>query len=137
LASEGSVHYQKWPVHCLQGSRGAEYHPSLEQGLIQKEFLKGTQNKDDGYSAFEATNANLAEYLKEKGVDELYVGGLATDYCVKASALDSVKHGFKTAVILDAVKAVDVKPGDGENALREMGKAGIRLIPSADPSLFF
>src|SRR5579859_2188035 len=84
-----TVHFQKWPPHCIQNSRGAEFHPGLETAKIQETFLKGTYNRDDGYSAFEATSNDLEKYLREKGVMELYVTGIATDYCVKASALDA------------------------------------------------
>jgi nicotinamidase/pyrazinamidase len=129
---QGSVHYDKWPIHCLQGTRGAEYHPSLNRGGIHQELFKGTSNKDDGYSAFEATNLNLESFLKTKGVTELYIGGLATDYCVKASALDAVRLGFKTMVFTDAVRAVDANPGDGEKAFEEMRNKGINLIHSSE-----
>jgi nicotinamidase/pyrazinamidase len=129
---EGSVHYQKWPVHCLQGTAGADYHPDLIKAGIHQELFKGTDNKDDGYSAFEATNIDLDAFLISKGVTDLYIGGLATDYCVKASAIDAAKHGYLTFVILDAIRAVDVKPGDGERALEEMGRVGIRVITSAE-----
>ncbi|HLA68972.1 MAG TPA: nicotinamidase [Bacteroidota bacterium] len=127
-----TVHFQKWPVHCVHNSRGAEFHPGIHDVRIQQVFLKGTGDRDDGYSAYEATNLNLEQYLKEREIDELYVAGLATDYCVLASSLDSVKRGFKTYVVTDAVAAVNLKPHDGENALREMKKQGIVLIESRD-----
>jgi nicotinamidase/pyrazinamidase len=125
-----SVHFQKWPPHCVQNTKGAAFHPQLAEGKIQKVFLKGTGNKDDGYSAYEATNLDLDQYLKSRGVTELYVTGLATDYCVKASAIDAVKKGFKTVVVTDAVAAVDVNAGDGEKALKDMAAAGVRLVSS-------
>lgn len=127
-----TVHFQKWPPHCVQGTTGAEFHPQLRSGRIQKVFLKGTGNKDDGYSAYEATNEDLAQYLKSKGVTELYVTGLATDYCVRASALDAIEAGFRTFVVTDAVAAVNVHPDDGEKALDEMKRAGIQLVTSAE-----
>ena len=127
-----TVHFQKWPVHCVSSTPGAEFHPQLQQGKIQQVFLKGTGNKDDGYSAFEATNLNFIEYLKQKQVTELYVTGLATDYCVRASALDAAKAGFKTYVVTDAVAAVNVKPGDDKKALDEMKQAGVALVSSSD-----
>jgi nicotinamidase/pyrazinamidase len=126
-----SVHFKRWPPHCVQNTKGAEFHPDLKNEKIQETFLKGTHNKDDGYSAFEATSVDLEKYLRQKGVDELYITGLATDYCVKASALDAVKKGFKTFVVEDAVAAVDVKPGDGEKAIQKMRQAGITLIHSS------
>jgi len=126
-----TVHFQEWPVHCLRDTPGAEFHPDLNKEKINEVFLKGTENKDDGYSAFEATNKRLKEFLKEKGVEELYVAGLATDYCVKASALDAVKNGVKTFVVADAVRGVDVKPGDSERAITEMKKNDIQFVTSA------
>lgn len=127
-----SVHFQKWPPHCVQNAPGADFHPQLETPKIQQVFLKGTGNKDDGYSAFEATNLDLSNYLKSKAVTELYVTGLATDYCVKASALDAVKDGFKTYVVEDAVAAVNVNPDDGRDALDELSRAGVNLITSSE-----
>ena len=128
---EKSVHFQLWPSHCVQGTPGAEFHPQLRSEKIQQVFLKGTRDKDDGYSAFEATNLDLAEYLSSKGVTDLYVVGLATDYCVKASAIDAVKKGFAAYVVTDAVAAVNVKPDDGRDALGEIQAAGVTLLPSS------
>jgi len=127
-----TVHFQKWPPHCVHNSRGAEFHPDIHDVGIQQVFLKGTGDRDDGYSAYEATNLNLEQYLKDHKVNELFVVGLATDYCVKASALDSVKRGFKTFVVTDAVAAVNLNPQDGENALRGMKDEGVVLIESKD-----
>jgi nicotinamidase/pyrazinamidase len=101
---------------------------------IQQVFLKGTGNRDDGYSAYEATNLDLKQFLKEQGVTEIYVTGLATDYCVRASALDSVKNGFKTYVVTDAVAAVNLQPDDGTKALEELRSAGVTLVPSTNLS---
>ncbi len=126
-----TVHFKKWPPHCVQGTVGAEFHPALDASPIQKVFLKGTYNRDDGYSAFEATNADLGEYLKENGISDLYVTGLATDYCVKASALDAVKRGFQTHVVEDAVAAVNANPGDGLQSLEEMERAGVHRTVSS------
>jgi len=125
-----SVHFKKWPVHCVQNTKGAEFHPMLSAGRIKKVFLKGTRNKDDGYSAFEATSEDLEQVLRQHGVTDLYIAGLATDYCVRASALDAINRGFRTYVVTDAVAAVNVKPGDGDNALVEMQRAGAILISS-------
>lgn len=127
-----TIHFQKWPVHCVHNTRGAEFHPGLNDVGIQQVFLKGTKDRDDGYSAYEATNLSLEAYLRERGVDELYVTGLATDYCVKASALDSVRCGFKTYVVTDAVAAVNVNPDDGARALEEMKASGVVLVRSSD-----
>jgi nicotinamidase/pyrazinamidase len=127
-----TVHFKKWPPHCVQNTPGADFHPKLNASRIKKIFLKGTRNKDDGYSAFEATSADLGEFLRKENVTDLYVVGLATDYCVKASALDADKNGFETFVVEDAVTAVNVKPGDGEKALEEMAHAGVTLINSSE-----
>ena len=126
-----SVHFQHWPPHCVQNTRGSEFHPKLQSKNIQQVFLKGTRDKDDGYSAFEATNLDLNEYLKSKGVTELYLAGLATDYCVKASAIDAAKKGFRAFVVTDAVSAVNVKPDDGQRALEVMQAAGVTLVDSS------
>ncbi len=127
-----TVHFKKWPPHCVQGTPGAEFHAGLNAKKIQKVFLKGTRNKDDGYSAFEATSDDLAGVLQKQGVTDLYVTGLATDYCVRASALDAVRRGFHTIVITDAIEAVNVNPGDGKKALDEMKAAGVELKTSRD-----
>jgi nicotinamidase/pyrazinamidase len=127
-----SVHFKKWPPHCVQNSNGAEFHPQLATNGINEVFLKGTRNKDDGYSAFEATSDDLEKVLREKKVDDIYICGLATDYCVRASALDATKKGFRTFVVIDAVEAVNVKPEDGAHALEEMRRRGITLVSSRD-----
>jgi nicotinamidase/pyrazinamidase len=132
-----TVHFQKWPVHCVHNTKGAEFHPQLDSLKIRQVFLKGTGNKDDGYSAFEATNLDLAGFLKEKGVTELYVAGLATDYCVRASAIDASKLGFKTFVIEDAIAAVNVSPGDDRKAIDEMKAAGATIVHSGKLHLEF
>lgn len=124
-----TAHFKKWPAHCVRDTKGAAFHPGLDDGKIQKIFYKGTGSKDDGYSAFEATNADLAEYLKKKGVTDVYVAGLATDYCVKATALDARRLGFNTYVIQDACRAVDKKKGSAQ-AITEMTKQGISTITS-------
>ncbi len=123
-----TVHFQKWPPHCIQNTYGAEFHKELNINGIDKIISKGTGNKDDGYSAFETTDIDLAEFLKENKIEETYFTGLATDYCVKASALDSVKNGFKTFVIEEAVRGVDLHPGDVQKAKAEMVEAGIKII---------
>jgi nicotinamidase/pyrazinamidase len=125
-----TVHFKKWPPHCVQNTPGSDFHPALQASKIKKIFLKGTKNKDDGYSAFEATSDDLAGFLRKNEVTDLYIAGLATDYCVKATALDADKNGFETFVVEDAVAAVNVKPGDGEKALKAMAHAGITLIDS-------
>jgi len=127
-----SRHFKAWPVHCVQGTNGAEFHPALESKRIGQLFLKGTGIDDDGYSAFEATSADLEVYLKQHKVDELYVVGLATDYCVKHSAIDAARRGLRTIVVTDAVAAVDVHPGDGDRAIEDMKAAGVEFVSSRD-----
>ena len=129
---EDSVHFEKWPVHCVAETKGAEFHPLLKTGNIDTVLLKGTQNKDDGYSAFEATNISLAHYLHEKKIANLYICGLATDYCVKASAIDASNEGFHTYVITDAIAAVNLQPGDDKKALQKMYLNGCILVESKD-----
>jgi nicotinamidase/pyrazinamidase len=129
-----SIHFEKWPPHCLQNSHGADFNPDLKTEKIQEVFNKGTRNLDDGYSAFEATNLNLEEYLKEKGMEQLYIAGLATDYCVKNTVLDACKLGIETYVVVDAVKAVNLSAGDDKKALKQMDEAGCKLIYSNEIS---
>jgi len=128
---EKSVHFDQWPVHCVKNTHGAEFHPDLNLKIIQKIFLKGTGNRDDGYSAFEATE-DLVAYLKSKEITSIYVCGLATDYCVKVSALDAVKTGFKVFLITDAIKGVEVKPGDVARTLEEIKNAGVVFVLSEE-----
>lgn len=123
-----SIHFKKWPVHCVENSHGAAFHPDLNTKNIQQVFFKGTGNRDDGYSAFEATNLNLEEYLKQRNVDDLYIVGLATEYCVKESALDAVRNGLHTFVIKEAIKGVHQHEGDEEKALKEMKLKGVKLL---------
>jgi len=119
-----------WPVQCAAGSPGAEFPPALERARIAKVVSKGFDPELEAYSAFDRTD--LAGYLREQGVRRLFVGGLATDYCVRASVLDARREGFEVVVLEDAVGAVDVQPGDGERALAEMQAAGARLAETSE-----
>ena len=125
-----TVHFEKWPPHCIAGTFGADFHPNLITDKIDLKLLKGTGNKDDGYSAFEATNVSLIDYLHENQITDLYVCGLATDYCVKATVLDALENGFHTYVLTDAVAAVNMEKGDDTKALNEMYRKGCTLIES-------
>ncbi len=125
---EDSIHFVRWPKHCVKDSYGAEFHPGLNTEKIRFTFLKGTGDKDDGYSAFEATNKNLLKYLNENHIDELYIAGLTTEYCVKETALDAVRNDFTTIVIRDAVEGVRENEGDEQEALNEMELEGVKLI---------
>jgi nicotinamidase/pyrazinamidase len=111
-----------WPEHCVQGSPGAELHPALDRTAIAAVVDKGQDPGTEGYSGFEGTN--LEELLREHGVDHLTVVGLATDYCVKNTALDALRAGFGATVDTTAVRAVEVAPGDGGRALEEVRAAG-------------
>lgn len=127
-----SVHFKKWPPHCIKDTPGADFHPKLNAKKISKVFLKGAKNKDEGYSAFEASNTGLEKFLRKEGVTDLFIAGLATENCVAATALDADKRGFETFVVEDAVAAFNAKEGDGAKALKAMAKAGIIFIESSE-----
>jgi nicotinamidase/pyrazinamidase len=116
-------------VHCVQGTTGAELHPALDQARVDVVIDKGQDPQSQGYSAFQDTR--LGDLLRERGVDRLYVTGLATDYCVKQSVLDALRQGFEVTVVDDAVRGVDVQAGDSERALEEMEAAGAHRSSSA------
>jgi len=129
FAQDGGI----WPVHCVADTWGAALHPRLAvEGPIVR---KGTRG-EDGYSGFSMRNpaggmpipTELDSTLAADGVKRVVVCGLATDYCVKATALDAARLGYETAVLLDAVRAVDLQPGDGDRAIAEMKAAGVRMI---------
>jgi nicotinamidase-related amidase len=111
-----------WPVHCVQGTEGAELHPALERANVDVVVDKGQDPGTEGYSGFEGTN--LADLLRERGIGEVTVVGLATDYCVKNTALDALRHGFHVTVDSTAVRGVEVQEGDSEQALAEVRAAG-------------
>jgi nicotinamidase/pyrazinamidase len=124
-----------WPVHCVAGTEGARLHPDLDLPPGTLIVTKGIGLDDDGYSDFEgeiAGRGGLLADLRARGVTDLIVGGLATDYCVRATALDARKEGFGVTVVTDAIRPVDVKPGDGQRALEEMKAAGVRLAPASE-----
>jgi nicotinamidase/pyrazinamidase len=120
----------QWPVHCVQGTHGAELHPAMRGIDVDGIVDVGVEREDEGYSGFE--KSKLADLLHERGVDEVAVVGLATDYCVRASTIDACREGFDTTVVTDAVRPVEVEPGDGERALEEMKEAGAKLATSRD-----
>ena len=111
-----------WPVHCVKGTPGAQLHSSLDQAKVDVVIDKGQDPNSQGYSAFQDTR--LGDLLRERGVERLFVTGLATDYCVKESVLDALREGFAVTVVDDAVRGVEVQPGDSERALEEMKAAG-------------
>ena len=124
-----------WPVHCVQDTPGAAFAAGLQVEGITRVFVKGTDAGVDSYSGFfdndRRSATGLGDYLREVGETEVVVLGLATDYCVKATALDARRLGLRVQLIVDACRAVDLRPGDGERALAEMQAAGVELITSA------
>jgi nicotinamidase/pyrazinamidase len=130
---ESTPHFQKdggiWPVHCVQGTWGAELHPDLE---VAGEVVRKGTGGEDGYSGFtvrdpasgEEQQTPLEDMLRARGIERVVIAGLATDYCVKETAIDSATKGFATTVLTNAIRAVDLEPGDGNRAVDDMRKAG-------------
>ena len=114
-----------WPVHCVQNTRGAEFHPALSDDPRVRVVSKG-EGDEDSYSAFDGTA--LAADLRREGVREVWVGGLATDYCVKNTVLDALREGFRVRALRDAMRAVNLQPGDDRRALEEMRAAGAEVV---------
>jgi nicotinamidase/pyrazinamidase len=122
-----------WPVHCVAGTPGAAFHPDL---VVDGPVVHKGANGEDGYSGFTMRDptsgatipTELEALLRERRIRQVVVGGLATDYCVKATALDATRLGFETAVLVDGVRAVDLAPGDGDRALEDMRSAGVELL---------
>ncbi len=124
-----------WPVHCVQDTEGARFHPALRLPPTATIITKGDQPSSDGYSAFEGhtpTGVTLTHALREKGVQHLYVGGLATDYCVRHSVLDALKAGFAVTVLSDASAGVEVNAGDSARAIDDMRTAGAKFATTEE-----
>ena len=123
-----------WPDHCVQGSKGAEFVFTLDAKRIDRIFQKGTDPEIDSYSGFfdngHKKRTGLDDYLRKKGVDEVYIVGLATDYCVKFTALDAVELGFKTYLIQDACRGVNLNNHDSDEAIQGMKTKGVGIISS-------
>ena len=136
LAELGGLPQVLWPVHCVQDTQGAAFAPDLDTTRVAKVFPKGTDPEIDSYSGFfdngHRKATGLGEYLHAHGVTDVYVLGLATDYCVKATALDARQLGFNTHLILDGCRGVELSPGDVERALAEMRAAGVKVENSAE-----
>ena len=115
-----------WPDHCVQGTPGAELHAGLDRGALDTVIDKGQDPATEGYSGFDATE--LESVLRDRGIDAVTVVGLATDYCVKHTALDALRAGFDVRVERAAVRPVEVRPGDGEAALDEVAAAGAEVV---------
>jgi nicotinamidase/pyrazinamidase len=119
-----------WPVHCVRGTRGAEFHPALSDDPRVRVISKGTGD-EDSYSAFDGATFDgtaLADSLRAEGVGEVWVGGLATDYCVKNTVLDALREGFKVRALSEAMRAVNLRPGDDARAVEEMRAAGAEVV---------
>lgn len=123
-----------WPVHCVRGTPGAAFHRDLDVSRVAKVFQKGTDAGIDSYSGFfdngHRKATGLGDYLKRWGVKEVAVCGLATDYCVKFTALDARQLGFDVTLVEDACRGVSLKPGDVDKAIQEMKEQGVRVVRS-------
>lgn len=123
-----------WPVHCVQDTRGAAFHPDLDLSRVKKIFHKGIDKNIDSYSAFfdnaHLRSTGLSDYLRQENIKDVYILGLVTDYCVKFSSLDAVHEGFNVFVIEDGCRGIDLTPGDVANAYQEMRAAGVTVISS-------
>ena len=128
----GGLKQVLWPDHCVQGTRGAELVEGLNKKHIDKIIRKGTDPEIDSYSGFfdndHRQSTGLGDFLKEQSVDEVHVIGLATDYCVKYTVLDSIGLGFNTFVITEGCRGIDMNPGDCKKAVDEMKQAGAIII---------
>ncbi len=122
-----------WPVHCVEGSEGAKFSPKLDMSRVEKIFPKGTDPQIDSYSGFYDNGhrkaTGLGNFLKEKGVDEVHLVGLAADYCLKFTALDARGDGFRTVVYEKGTRGVNLNEGDTKKAFEEMKEAGVKVIP--------
>lgn len=123
-----------WPDHCVAGTEGHEFAEGLETDLFDAVFAKGTDPEVDSYSGFfdngERRSTGLADWLNDRGVTSVTIVGLATDYCVKFTALDAVREGFDTKVVEAGIRAVELSPGDGERALNALRDAGVEVTPT-------
>ena len=127
-----------WPPHCVQGSEGAQFHPDLKLPPGTMIVSAGMGSDEDGYSGFlgrDDSGAKLAELLRQRGIERIFVGGLATDYCVKHTVLDGVNQGFKVVVLTDSVRGVNLQPDDSERAIEEMRRAGAEIAPNLEQVL--
>jgi nicotinamidase/pyrazinamidase len=125
-----------WPVHCVQGSKGAAFHSDLNQEEWKAIFQKGKNPLVDSYSGFfdnaRRGDTGLGDFLKKNGILTVYIAGLALDYCVKYTALDAISLGFETFLVVDATRAVNLNSTDGAEAIQELRLAGVKIIQSTD-----
>ena len=134
-----TVHFKEfggaWPIHCIKNTKGAAFHPKLKLPKDAILLYKGMDPRKDSYSAFQAQDSHgtpFANLLRTFGIEELYIGGLATDYCVKFTTHDAIQRGFKVKILLDAIKGVNLKPNDSQDAIRKMLKTGAKKITLKD-----
>lgn len=133
LSSHFKDYGGNWPAHCIQETEGASFHPKLKLPESAIIISKGIIKDEDGYSAFDGSDNKgrfLSKVIKDTGIKEIFVCGLATDYCVKASVLSALNEGFKVYLLTDAIKGVNLNPGDSERAKNEMSDKGAILIYS-------
>lgn len=132
----GGIDQILWPAHCIQGTWGSEFASGWDVARVDKVIYKGTDSLIDSYSTFYDNglrkSTGLENYLKDKGVRDLYITGLATEYCVAYSALDAIKLGFRTYVIVDACRGINLQPQDVELSLSTMERAGVKLLTLKD-----
>ena len=123
-----------WPLHCVQNTRGAAFSDALDRHKIDQVFKKGTDKEIDSYSGFydnkHLKSTGLSDFLRDNNVTQVYIAGLATDYCVKFTAFDAASEGFQTFVIVDGTRAVNIHPGDYEKAIQQMLANGIKVLKS-------
>ena len=121
-----------WPDHCVQGTEGAEFPPGLDTDKFTRIIRKGMSREIDSYSGFfdnaHGHATDLEDYLRSQGIDDLYIIGLATDYCVKYTALDGRSLGFNVSVVIEGVRGVELSPGDCDAAIEEMKEAGVKVV---------
>lgn len=131
LGKLGGMDQVMWPDHCVQGTEGVKFHENLDTSKIKKVFPKGTNKAIDSYSGFfdndKRSSTGLGEWLKDQGITEVDVVGLALDYCVKATAVDAKNLGFKTTVLLEATRAVNLSPDDDKKAIEDLKVAGVEV----------
>jgi len=132
----GGLPQTLWPDHCVQGTWGAEFAPGFAVERVQRIFQKGIDRDTDSYSAIfdngHRRSTGLGEFLRERGVAEIAVAGLATDYCVKFTVLDALQLGLRVRVVRDGCRGVNLQPGDAEQALRELQRTGAVIVTSDD-----
>ena len=125
------AHGGEWPPHCIQGTSGAQFHPDLKLPGDAVVISKGDEPDRPGYSAFDGHTVEgktLLDDLRDRHIGRVYLAGIATDYCVKATALDALHAGLQVHILSNAITGIDVRPGDADRALDEMSEAGARIV---------